>query len=220
MKFLFRIALNIAGVYCFYLLNEIIWYPNFFIGIGFVVVGIFCFIKANDGTFSADSNDTIPNSHSSEINDDEINPLSDEELKLLARSYNKRLFFSIFLSAAIGLVFFLSYNNYLAKEQEKENQKKQKREQVREQVREQNNLKAIEFSKPDVRNKILGNLKIGDKITLQMKSLELCIGASIISIDRDIIKLKGGIFKNNHVQNINIENIRWLTIWERNENNP
>ena len=68
-----------------------------------------------------------------------------------------------------------------------------------ERVREQNNLKAIEFSKPEVRNKILGNLKIGDKITLQMKSLELCIGASIISIDRDIIKLKGGVFKNSNV---------------------
>ena len=216
VKFFLRIALNIAGVYCFYLLNEIIWYPNFFIGIGFVVVGIFCFIKANDGTFSADSNDTIPNSHSSEINDDEINPLSDEELKLFERSYYKRWFFIIFLCVAIGLVFFLSYNDYLAKEQEKE---KQKREQVGERVREQNNLKAIEFSKPEVRNKILGNLKIGDKITLQMKSLELCIGASIISIDRDIIKLKGGVFKNNQVQNINIKNIRWLTIWERNENN-
>ena len=217
MKFFLRITLNIAGVYCFYLLNEIIWYPNFFIGIGFVVVGIFCFIKANDGTFSADSNDTIPNSYSSEINDDEINPLSDEELKLFERSYYKRSFFIIFLCVAIGLVFFLSYNDYLAKEQEKE---KQKREQVGERVREQNNLKAIEFSKPEVRNKILGNLKIGDKITLQMKSLELCIGASIISIDRDIIKLKGGVFKNNQVQNINIKNIRWLTIWKRNENNP
>ena len=65
-----------------------------------------------------------------------------------------------------------------------------------------------------------GNLKIGDKITLQMTSLELCSGASIISIDRDIIKLKGGVFKNNQVQNINIKNIRWLTIWKRNENNP
>ena len=132
MKFFIRIALNIAGVYCFYLLNEIIWYPNFFIGIGFVVVGIFCFIKANDGTFSADSNDTIPNSHSSEINDDEINPLSDEELKLFVRSYYKRWFFIISLCVTIGLVFFLSYNNYLAKEQEKE---KQKRELVREQIR-------------------------------------------------------------------------------------
>lgn len=56
MNFLFRIALNIAGLYSFYLLNEIIWYPNFFIAIGFVVIGVFCFKKANDGTFSSYSN--------------------------------------------------------------------------------------------------------------------------------------------------------------------
>ena len=213
MKFFLRIALNIAGVYCFYLLNEIIWYPNFFIGIGFVVVGIFCFIKANDGTFSADSNDTIPNSHSSEINDDEINPLSDEELKLFVRSYYKRWFFIIFLCVVIGLVFSLSYNNYIAKEQEKEKKDNQRKKEIEQEY----DLRAIEFSKPEVRNEMLGNLKIGDKIILQMKSLELFSGSSIISIDSNIIELKGGLFRNNEVQKVSIENIRWLKLRVRNK---
>jgi hypothetical protein len=213
VKFFLRIALNIAGVYCFYLLNEIIWYPNFFIGIGFVVVGIFCFIKANDGTFSADSNDTIPNSHSSEINDDEINPLSDEELKLFVRSYYKRWFFIIFLCVVIGLVFSLSYNNYIAKEQEKEKKDNQRKKEIEQEY----DLRAIEFSKPEVRNEMLGNLKIGDKIILQMKSLELFSGSSIISIDSNIIELKGGLFRNNEVQKVSIENIRWLKLRVRNK---
>lgn len=56
MNFLIRSALNIAGLYCFYLLNEVVWYPNFFIAISFVVTGIYCFKKANDGTFSSESN--------------------------------------------------------------------------------------------------------------------------------------------------------------------
>lgn len=56
MNFLIRSALNIAGLYCFYLLNEVVWYPNFFIAVSFVVTGIYCFKKANDGTFSSESN--------------------------------------------------------------------------------------------------------------------------------------------------------------------
>ncbi|MAB60173.1 MAG: hypothetical protein CMO46_06475 [Verrucomicrobiales bacterium] len=56
MNFLIRGALNIIGVYCFYLLNEVLWYPNFFIAIGFVITGIYCFKKANDDTFSSEPN--------------------------------------------------------------------------------------------------------------------------------------------------------------------
>ena len=207
VNFLFRIALNIAGVYCFYLLNEIIWYPNFFIGIGFVVVGIFCFIKANDGTFSGNSNDIIPNSHSSEIKDEEVNPLSDEELKLWERRYNKRLLFSIILTAAIGLVAFLSYDDYLTKEEEKENQKKLVRQKKREQ---EYDLMAIKFSKPEVRTKVVSELKVGDKISLQKINLEVWYRREIISIQGDVLELKGGIYRRDDIKDISINDIRWL----------
>ena len=78
-------------------------------------------------------------------------------------------------------------------------------------------LRAIEFSKPEVRNEMIGNLKIADEITLQMKSLELFSGSSIISIDSNIIELKGGLFRNNEVQKVSIENIRWLKLRVRNK---
>jgi len=207
VNFLFRIALNIAGVYCFYLLNEIIWYPNFFIGIGFVVVGIFCFIKANDGTFSGNSNDIIPNRHSLEIKDEEVNPLSDEELKLWARRYNKRLLFSIILTAAIGLVAILSYDDYLTKEEEKENQKKLIRQKEREQ---EYDLRAIEFSKPEVRTKVVSGLKVGDKISLQKINLEVWYRREIISIQGDVLELKGDIYRRDDIKEISINDIRWL----------
>ena len=64
---------------------------------------------------------------------------------------------------------------------------------------------------------MLGNLKIGDKIILQMKNLELFSGSSIISIDSNIIELKGGLFRNNEVQKVSIENIRWLKLRVRNK---
>tara|TARA_B100001057_G_scaffold501147_1_gene621084 strand:- start:2861 stop:3256 length:396 start_codon:yes stop_codon:yes gene_type:complete len=69
MNFLIRSALNIAGLYCFYLLNEVVWYPNFFIAVSFVVTGIYCFKKANDGTFSSESNKKkiLPDKNSKKI---------------------------------------------------------------------------------------------------------------------------------------------------------
>ena len=121
-----------------------------------------------------------------------------------------RVFISFIIFIVIGIVAFLSYDHYLTKEEEKENQRKKEREQ-------ELDLRAIEFSKPEVRNEILGNLKIGDKIILQMKSLELFSGSSIISIDSNIIELKGGLFRNNEVQKVSIENIRWLKLRVRNK---
>jgi len=46
---LVRIALNISGCYCFFLINDILWYPNFLIPIVLVILGLLCFIKGNFG---------------------------------------------------------------------------------------------------------------------------------------------------------------------------
>ena len=124
-----------------------------------------------------------------------------------------RVFISFVIFIVIGIVAFLSYDHYLTKEEEKEKKDNQRKKEIEQEY----DLRAIEFSKPEVRNEMLGNLKIGDKIILQMKSLELFSGSSIISIDSNIIELKGGLFRNNEVQKVSIENIRWLKLRVRNK---
>ena len=124
-----------------------------------------------------------------------------------------RVFISFIISIVIGIVAFLSYDHYLTKEEEKEKKDNQRKKEIEQEY----DLRAIEFSKPEVRNEMLGNLKIGDKIILQMKNLELFSGSSIISIDSNIIELKGGLFRNNEVQKVSIENIRWLKLRVRNK---
>ena len=77
-------------------------------------------------------------------------------------------------------------------------------------IEQEYDLRAIKFSKPEVRTKVVSELKVGDKISLQKINLEVWYRREIISIQGDVLELKGDIYRRDDIKEISINDIRWL----------